>query len=65
MYLITGFGFLLIGFGNVVMPLRIGAPDVAFPRLNLPSYYLYLFLFRGLTLLASMLACRSSPLCPC
>jgi heme/copper-type cytochrome/quinol oxidase subunit 1 len=47
------------------MPLRIGAPDVAFPRLNLPSYYLFLFLFRGLTLLASMLACRSSPLCPC
>src|SRR5665213_1690174 len=25
---------LFIGFGNVVVPLQIGAPDVAFPRLN-------------------------------
>jgi cytochrome c oxidase subunit I len=34
---------LFIGFGNVVMPLQIGAPDVAFPRLNMFSYYLFLF----------------------
>ncbi|MBX5448247.1 MAG: cbb3-type cytochrome c oxidase subunit I, partial [Acidothermus cellulolyticus] len=34
---------LFVGFANVVMPLQIGAPDVAFPRLNLLSYYLFLF----------------------
>ncbi|MQA93201.1 MAG: cytochrome c oxidase subunit I [Streptosporangiales bacterium] len=34
---------LFVGFGNVIMPLQIGSPDVAFPRLNLFSYYLFLF----------------------
>ncbi|MGZ4447396.1 MAG: cbb3-type cytochrome c oxidase subunit I, partial [Nocardioides sp.] len=34
---------LFFGFGNVVMPLQIGAPDVAFPRLNMFSYWLFLF----------------------
>jgi cytochrome c oxidase subunit 1 len=29
-------------FGNIVMPLQIGAEDVAFPRLNLFSWYLYI-----------------------
>ena len=43
-----------VGFTNVVMPLQIGAPDVAFPRLNLLSYYL--FLFGGLILACSFLA---------
>lgn len=28
-------------FGNFVLPLMIGAKDVAFPRLNLASWYLY------------------------
>jgi cytochrome c oxidase subunit 1 len=28
-------------FGNLVMPIQIGAEDVAFPRLNLLSWYLY------------------------
>jgi len=28
--------------GNFVLPLMLGAKDVAFPRLNLASYYLYL-----------------------
>ena len=28
-------------FGNFLVPLMIGAPDVAFPRLNLFSWYLY------------------------
>jgi cytochrome c oxidase subunit 1 len=31
------------GFTNVVMPLQIGAPDVAFPRLNAFTYWVYLF----------------------
>ncbi|MEY4282667.1 MAG: hypothetical protein RL467_223, partial [Actinomycetota bacterium] len=34
---------LFVGFANVVMPLQIGAADVAFPRLNMLSYWLYLF----------------------
>ena len=34
---------LFIGFANVLMPLQIGAADVAFPRLNMLSYWLYLF----------------------
>src|SRR4029077_2740641 len=33
---------LFAGFANAVMPLQIGAPDVAFPRLNMLSYWLYL-----------------------
>src|SRR3954469_10014248 len=34
---------LFAGFANVVMPLQIGAPDVAFPRLNAFAYWLFLF----------------------
>ena len=34
---------LFAGFANVIMPLQIGAPDVAFPRLNALAYYFYLF----------------------
>ncbi|WP_062202114.1 aa3-type cytochrome oxidase subunit I [Demequina salsinemoris] len=34
---------LFAGFANVIMPLQIGAPDVAFPRLNMFAYWLYLF----------------------
>src|SRR3954471_22052415 len=34
---------LFFGFGNAIMPLQIGAPDVAFPRLNMLSYWLFLF----------------------
>ena len=44
---------LFIGFTNELLPLQIGAPDVAFPRLNLLSYYF--FAFGGLILLASFL----------
>ncbi|MPY83450.1 MAG: cytochrome c oxidase subunit I [Actinophytocola sp.] len=33
----------LFGFANVVLPLQIGAPDVAFPRLNALSFWLFLF----------------------
>ena len=45
---------LFVGFANVVMPLQIGSPDVAFPRLNLLSYYL--FAFGGIILILSFLA---------
>ncbi|MBL1077703.1 cbb3-type cytochrome c oxidase subunit I, partial [Nocardia sp. 2] len=34
---------IVFGFANLVLPLQIGAPDVAFPRLNAFSYWLYLF----------------------
>jgi len=34
---------LFVGFANEIMPLQIGAPDVAFPRLNMLSYWLFLF----------------------
>jgi len=34
---------LFVGFGNVIMPLQIGSPDVAFPRLNMVSYWFFLF----------------------
>jgi cytochrome c oxidase subunit 1 len=27
--------------GNIMMPIQLGAPDVAFPRLNLASFYLW------------------------
>ncbi|MGB9302870.1 MAG: cbb3-type cytochrome c oxidase subunit I, partial [Mycobacterium sp.] len=34
---------IVFGFANCILPLQIGAPDVAFPRLNALSYWLYLF----------------------
>lgn len=34
---------LFAGFANAMMPLQIGAPDVAFPRLNMLAYWLYVF----------------------
>ncbi len=34
---------LFAGYANALMPLQIGAPDVAFPRLNALTYWLYLF----------------------
>ena len=44
---------MFAGFANAVMPLQIGAPDVAFPRLNMLSYWL--FLFGGLIVAAQVL----------
>src|SRR5690349_24840778 len=44
---------LFVGFANELIPLQIGAPDVAFPRMNLLSYYM--FTFGGLMLRASFL----------
>ncbi|GAA0593123.1 cytochrome c oxidase subunit I [Kutzneria viridogrisea] len=32
----------VFGFANYVLPLQIGSPDVAFPRLNAFAYWLYL-----------------------
>ena len=43
----------VFGFANVILPLQIGAPDVAFPRLNSLSYWL--FLFGGLVTVAGFL----------
>ncbi|MFI1994090.1 cytochrome c oxidase subunit I [Actinoplanes sp. NPDC020271] len=34
---------IVFAFGNFVVPIQIGAPDVAFPRLNAFAYWLYLF----------------------
>jgi cytochrome c oxidase subunit I len=45
---------LFVGFANELVPLQIGSPDVAFPRLNLFSYYL--FTFGGLMLVFSFIA---------
>ena len=50
---------ILAGFGNFLVPLMIGARDVAFPRLNALSYWL--FLFGGLTLFSSFFASGGAP----
>jgi cytochrome c oxidase subunit 1 len=42
------------GVTNAVMPLQIGAPDVAFPRLNALSFWL--FLFGGLIAMSGFLS---------
>ena len=34
---------LFAGFANAILPLQIGAPDVAFPRLNAFAFWLFLF----------------------
>jgi cytochrome c oxidase subunit I+III len=39
-FFISPFAF---GFANYVVPLQIGAKDLAFPRLNALSYWMYLF----------------------
>ena len=39
------------GFGNFVLPLQIGAPDMSFPRINMASYWF--FFVGGVIMLAS------------
>ncbi|MBP2214113.1 aa3-type cytochrome oxidase subunit I [Rhodococcus ruber] len=34
---------VFFGFANYLLPLQIGAPDVAFPRLNAVGFWLYVF----------------------
>jgi cytochrome c oxidase subunit I len=34
---------IVFAFANFIVPIQIGAPDVAFPRLNAFAYWLYLF----------------------
>ncbi|RJQ82097.1 aa3-type cytochrome oxidase subunit I [Amycolatopsis panacis] len=49
----------LFGFANYILPLQIGSPDVAFPRLNAFSYWLYLF--GGLIVLSAFLTPGGAP----
>ncbi|MFP8907281.1 aa3-type cytochrome oxidase subunit I [Streptomyces atacamensis] len=44
---------MFAGFANAVMPLQIGAPDVAFPRLNAFTYWV--FLLGGLMVVSGFL----------
>ena len=44
---------IFAGFANYIVPLMIGAADMAFPRLNALSYWL--FLFGGIVLLRELL----------
>jgi cytochrome c oxidase subunit 1 len=50
---------LVFAFANLVLPLQIGSPDVAFPRLNAFSYWL--FLFGGLTVMSGFLTPNGAP----
>ena len=43
---------LYVGYANVIMPLQIGAPDVAFPRLNMLGFWM--FFFGGITVAAGI-----------
>src|SRR5512133_3409958 len=45
---------VLIGFGNYIVPLQIGALDMAFPRINALSFWL--LPVGGLTILSGLLA---------
>jgi cytochrome c oxidase subunit 1 len=50
---------MVFAFANLVLPLQIGSPDVAFPRLNALSYWL--FLFGGTLATATMIVPNGAP----
>ena len=50
---------ILAGFGNYLVPLMIGAQDMAFPRLNALSFWL--FLLGGLVILGSFMTEGGAP----
>ncbi len=50
---------ILAGFGNYLVPLMIGAGDMAFPRLNAFSYWM--FLFGGIALYSSWFVADGAP----
>jgi cytochrome c oxidase subunit 1 len=50
---------ILFGFANYILPLQLGAPDVAFPRLNAFSYWL--FLFGGIMVVSGFLTPGGAP----
>jgi cytochrome c oxidase subunit I len=52
---------ILAGFGNFLGPLMIGARDMAFPRLNAFSYWM--FVLGGIVLYSSWLAKGGAPKC--
>lgn len=46
-------------FGNIVLPMQLGAEDVAFPRLNLLSWWLYVI--GGVMALSSLFTGKGAP----
>jgi cytochrome c oxidase subunit 1 len=50
---------IVFAFANYIVPLQIGAPDVAFPRLNSLAYWF--FLFGGIIVLSSLLTPGGAP----
>ncbi|GAA0275048.1 cytochrome c oxidase subunit I [Cryptosporangium japonicum] len=50
---------IVFGFANFLIPLMIGAPDVAFPRLNALAYWLYLL--GGLVVISGLLTPSGYP----
>src|SRR5205085_11324347 len=51
-------GPFAFGLANYLVPLHIGAKDMAFPRLNALSYWF--FLFGGLTMIAGFLTAKGA-----
>src|SRR5687767_11049291 len=49
---------MAFGFANYLVPLQLGTPDMAFPRLNALSYWL--FIGGGLTMVSGFLSARGA-----